>query len=83
MKFVINGFTCEDEPFTEVVEFTLIPPKDSNHYGTGYYMTVKTPRLTHYIDVRYERTTDIKILAHRWIDGYYGKNARQVIEVRG
>lgn len=32
------------------------------------------------IDVRYERTTDIEILADRWIKSYYGENAQDIIK---
>lgn len=78
MNATVKGITCEGEPFTEHLEFTLVPPSDSNHYGTGYYMTVKTPAGTQLIDVRYERTTDIEILADRWIKNWYGQNAREV-----
>jgi hypothetical protein len=78
MKATISGFTCDNEAFTTTCEFTLVPPADSNHYGTGYYMTVKQDGFTHLIDVRYERTTDIEVLADRWIQNYFGKNAREV-----
>lgn len=80
MRATVSGTTCEGVSFTETIEFTMIPPSDNNHYGTGYYMTVKTPTQTHLIDVRYERTTDIEILADRWIKNWYGKNAREVIK---
>ena len=81
MKYTISGFTCENEAFTETVEFTLIPPQENEpHYGTGYYMTVKTPTQKHFIDVRYERTTDIETLADRWVKNWYGDNATQIIK---
>ena len=80
MKATVSGTTCEGAPFTESLEFSMVPPSDPNHYGTGYYMTVKTPTGNHLIDVRYERTTDVEILADRWIQGYYGPNAQQVIK---
>lgn len=79
LNAIVSGFDCEGEAFTNTVEFELLPPQDSNHYGTGYYMIAKTPYNRHLIDVRYERTTDIKELAKRWISGHYGKNAQQVI----
>jgi hypothetical protein len=79
MNAHISGTDCEGEAFRETIVFTLIPPSDSNHYGTGYHMRVNTPVHKHYVDVRYERTTDIKILADRWIKNYYGQNAREVI----
>ena len=80
MKATVSGTTCEGPSFTENLEFTMIPPEGSNHYGTGYYMTVKAPTQTHLIDVRYERTTDVEILADRWIENWYGKNAQEVIK---
>lgn len=78
MNAIVSGITCEGQPFIEELLFTMLPPKDSNHYGTGYYMTVKTPTQTHLIDVRYERTTDVEILADRWIKNWYGENAQEV-----
>lgn len=78
MKATVKGTTCDNEPFAENLVFTMIPPEDSNHYGTGYYMTVKGSGRTDLIDVRYERTTDIEILADRYIESYYGKNAEEV-----
>lgn len=80
MNATVKGTTCEGEPFTESLTFTLVPPTDSKHYGTGYYMTVKTSTQTLLIDVRYERTTDIEILADRWIKSYYGENAQDIIK---
>lgn len=78
MSATVKGVTCEGEPFIENLEFTLIPPSDTHHYGTGYYMTVKSSGNTHLVDVRYERTTDIEILADRWMQGWYGKNAHEI-----
>ena len=80
MKAIVSGTTCEGEAFTVTCDFTMIPPKDSNHYGTGYYMMVLLPGDKHYVDVRYERTTDIEILADRWIQNFFGKNAKEVIK---
>lgn len=78
MKATVSGTNCEGEAFTVICEFTMIPPTDSNHYGTGYYMMVKMPGDKHYVDVRYEHTTDIEVLADRWIQNYFGKNAKEV-----
>ena len=80
MNATVKGTTCEGEPFTESLTLTLVPPTDNKHYGTGYYMTVKTSTQTLLIDVRYERTTDIEILADRWIKSYYGENAQDIIK---
>lgn len=64
----------------KVSHLPSFPPTDNKHYGTGYYMTVKTSTQTLLIDVRYERTTDIEILADRWIKGYYGENVQDIIK---
>lgn len=81
MKATVSGFNCENEAFSVTVEFTMIPPAENEpHYGTGYYMMAKMPGDKHYVDVRYERTTDIEVLADRWIQNYFGKNAREVIK---
>lgn len=85
MKATVKGTTCEGAPFTETLEFAMIPPDDNNHYGTGYYMSVVAtnesfPPRKEYCDVRYERTTDIEVLADRYIENYYGKNAQEVIK---
>jgi len=70
---------CNGEEFTEVVAVYLIPPKDDNHYGTGYYMRVEWPNGRYvYVDVRYEHTRDIEKLAKLWAKGYWGKNAREI-----
>lgn len=81
MKAIVSGTTCDGEAFTETCDFTMIPPTDSNHYGTGYYMMVLRPGDKHYVDVRYERTTDIEVLADRWIKNWYGKNAEKVVKI--
>lgn len=75
---IIEGTTCEGVQFKEEAKFELIPPKDDNHYGTGYYMLVNIgPNNRQYIDVRYERTTDIYKLAELFIKSYYGKNCKE------
>lgn len=56
MKATVSGFNCSNEAFTEDLVFTLLPPDTPDHYGTGYYMVVKTPSQDHLVDVRYERT---------------------------
>lgn len=81
MKATVTGVNCAGNDFTEDLVFTMIPPKKGEcHYGTGYYMTVKTSGQTLLFDVRYERTTDIEILADRWIKNWYGANAREVVK---
>ena len=86
LTVIVKGTTCDNEPFVANVQFTMIPPKDGEaHYGTGYYMAVEessdvSPKHKEYVDVRYERTTDIEILADKWIKNWYGKNAKEVIK---
>lgn len=81
MNATVKGTTFDGKAFTENLTFTLVPPTNSKHYGTGYYMTVKTPTQTLLIDVRYEHSTDVEILADRWIEGYYGKNAQDIFKM--
>ena len=79
MKATVSGVTCGGENFADEILFEMIPPENSNHYGTGYYMFVKLPgKQKLYIDVRYEKTTDVEILADRWIKSYFGNNAKEV-----
>lgn len=81
MSATISGTTVDGEAFTETVEFTLFPPKDGTaYYGTGYTMQAKKPNYTDTVDVRYEKTTDIEILADRWIKNVYGNNTKDVIK---
>ncbi len=79
-RATIVGTTCDGKPFVQEVEFELIPPKpDGFHYGTGCYMTADRGHGDKdLIDVRYERTTDLRKLAEQYIKGYYGKNAHEV-----
>lgn len=76
----VKGVTCEGEPFEEQLEFHLIPPANGEpYYGTGYYMRVKMSLSGVQLeDVRYAKTTDIEILANRFIKGWYGENAKEV-----
>ena len=82
MKATVFGHGCDGKAFEDTVEFTLLPPTEKRYYGTGYYMCVKqyNPNFQnqHLVDVRYERTTDIEILADMWIENYYGKNAENI-----
>ena len=80
MKATISGMTCDGENFIEEILFEMLPPENSNHYGTGYYMSVKMQKQRLYIDVRYEKTTDVEILADRWIKSYFGNNAKEVVK---
>ena len=78
LKATVSGVTCDGENFVEEILFEMLPPKNSNCYGTGYYMSVKMKGQSLYIDVRYEKTTDVEILADRWIKSYFGNNAKEV-----
>ena len=80
LKATVTGHTCEGEPFTEELVFTLIPPT-GEHYGTGYYMRVEMSLSGVQLeDVRYARLPDIEFLADRFIAGWYGKNAEEIIK---
>ena len=78
MKAIVKGRNCMGFPFKLELEFTLIPPSDPDHYGTGCYMLVDGHNIHDYVDVRYEKTTALCPLASRWINNYFGKNAEQV-----
>lgn len=80
MKAKISGINCEGEAFTTTCKFTMIPPEDNNHYGTGYYMLVEMPSDKHLIDVRYEKTVDVEVLAEHWIENWFGENAKSIIK---
>lgn len=78
----VTGKTCDGEDFTEELKFHLIPPTTKSYYGTGYYMRVEMLLSgAHQLeDVRYAKTTDIEILADRFIRGWYGDNAKDVVK---
>lgn len=80
MFATVKGVTCEGHEFTEELEFQLHHPKDGEiYYGTGCYMVVKMSMSGKQLeDVRYARTTDIEILADRFIKGWYGDNAKDI-----
>lgn len=78
LKATVSGVSCDGENFVEEILFEMIPPKNNNCYGTGYYMSVRMKEQRLYIDVRYEKTTDVEILADRWIKSYFGNNAKEV-----
>lgn len=80
LNATVSGKTCEGEEFTEELTFKMLPPKEGEaHYGTGYYMTVDMSLSgRQLLDVWYERTTDVEILADRFIRTWYGDNAREI-----
>ena len=80
LNAVVSGKTCEGKDFTEELTFKMLPQKEGEaHYGTGYYMTVDMSLSgRQLLDVRYERTTDVEILADRFIRNWYGDNAREI-----
>lgn len=79
IKAVVSGHDCDGAPFCETLAFRLDRPKEGEtHYGTGCYMLVTAPWDEWYVDVRYERTTKLEVLAGRWIGNYFGKNAEKV-----
>lgn len=81
LKVVVNGKDNDGKMFSEILDFHLIPPrKGKNYYGNGYMMSIKTKRRVKHIDVRYQQTTDIEVLAERWINTVYGENAEILVK---
>ena len=79
MNATVKGHDCRGNEFEDKLSFELIEPKKGErYYGTGCYMAIKLNGAVSSEDVRYARTTDIEILADRWIAGFYGKNAEEV-----
>ncbi len=87
MRATVKGTTCEGEPFTDEIKFTLVPPNEGEmYYGTGCYMRVETTstietsmsKNVQFYDVRYERTTNVEVLADRIMKSLYGKNAEEI-----
>ena len=75
----VRGKTCEGEEFEEELKFHLMKPESKIHYGTGYYMGVEMSLSGRQLeDVRYAKTTDIEILADRFIRGWYGENDKEI-----
>ena len=81
LKAVVIGKDNDGKMFSEMLDFHLMPPrKEEDYYGIGYMMSIKTKRRVDYMDVRYQRTTDIEILAERWVEAVYGKNAEVLVK---
>lgn len=78
MIATVKGHDCIGDAFETNVTFTMLPPKERSFYGTGFYMLVELGSDSQYVDVRYEKTTDVEILADRWIKNYFGTNAEEV-----
>lgn len=79
IKAVVKGHDCDKNPFEETLEFRLDRPKEGeSYYGTGCYMLVTAPWDKWYVDARYQHTTKLDVLATRWIENYFGKNAEEV-----
>lgn len=81
MNAYVTGTNDNGDKFTTPLKFIMCPPKAGRHYGTGYYMIVEMPGDRILVDVRYERTTDVEILADKWIYSYFGTNAQEVSKV--
>lgn len=81
LKVVIMGKDNDGKMFSDMLDFHLMPPrKEEDYYGNGYMMSIKSKRRVDYMDVRYQRTTDIEILAERWIEAVYGENAEVLVK---
>ena len=83
-KYLVKGHSNFGEEFEIELTFTMYKVKE-NDYGTGYYILMEGAATENYppfrqsYDVRYQRTTDIDVLADRVIETYYGENAEEVI----
>ena len=81
LKVVVMGKDNDGKMFSEMLDFHLMPPKKGeDYYGNGYMMSIKTKRHVDYMDVRYQRTTDIEVLAERWVEAVYGENADVLVK---
>ena len=82
IKVIVKG-QRRGKTFNTKITFTLIPPTGMSYAGNGHFMSVDMPGSSHYVDVRYSHTTDIKKLATIWIKDYFGKNATNAVIVGG
>ena len=71
----IKGTTVDGKPYDVIRKFSLYLRKDGNDYGTSLGMTIERPECQDWqdIDVRYERTTDLKTLVSRYIEANMNK----------
>ena len=75
------GKDNDGKMFSETLDFHLIQlKKDGDYYDNGYMMSIKSKRRMDYMDVRYQRTTDIEVLAERWINAVYGEYAEVLVK---
>ncbi len=81
LKMQVTGTDCQNNDFSTVVTFRLVPPSEKDYYGNGHYMTVDMPGNNFYVDCRYSGTTDISKLATTWIKHYFGPNAREIRQI--
>lgn len=81
LKVVVMGKDNDGKMFSEILDFHLMPPrKNEDYYGNGYMMNIKSKSRVDYMDIRYQRTTDIEILAERWVEAVYGENAEVLVK---
>ena len=84
LKAAVRGISRDGKSFVAMVRFTVVPPKAGEAYcGNGYYMIVEEisdlfQKREEVVDARYAQTTDIEVLAERYIESHYGKNAKEV-----
>lgn len=81
MKAKVIGTTEDGEDFEVIAEFEISRPKTDDYYGNGCYMVVRMPhRAKILVDIRYSGNPDVEIQADRWIESWFGKNAKKVIK---
>jgi len=73
----IVDVNCNGKIFTEGINFELVK-SEAFKYGNGLMMIVNRPKwgTSEGVDVRYEKTTNLKILAEKWIKSFFGKNLK-------
>lgn len=79
MSAIVKGQTEDGEYFEIYIDFKILRPNEAEtYYGNGCYMRVRLPHDVKLIDIRYSETTDVEILADRWIKYWFGNNAEEV-----
>ena len=79
MKLEANLTVVTSKNAVRTGRVTLHPPKADTYYGNGYYMLVEMDGGREYnVDIRYEHTTDIVLLATKWAKGFWGEKASEI-----
>lgn len=81
--YEVRGHTFYGMPFTEELEFILLPPDEKlPHYGTGVYVYVKRAiGAGENYDMRYCGTSEITELAKIIINEIFGDRVERILRV--